>query len=451
MNPRLRLRAWPFAAALALAAGPRVPVARAAEAPAPPAATEIAYYYDTFEHMLARPIARQLDLARWVRRATGHPREAANVDAQDQVRLPSTWWTPRLGFREVSVEQMLAGPGPGTGPAPGPFTVTRAKTQGVTPGFFVRDAAGDAYLFKFDPPGLLEMATGADVVTTYLYWAAGYNVPDNAIVTFGPGDLQVADGATTVDGQGRRRSLDRAALLKLLERVPRTRDGRWRALASRLLAGRPLGPFEYRGRRGDDPEDLVPHELRRELRGLFVLAAWTNHADVRAPNSLDMWITEGGRSFVRHHLIDFGSCLGSGAIAKRAYPTGTEYFFDWGVQARQLATLGLSPFAWEDAADPQLPSIGYFESANFDPASWRPYYPNPAFDERTERDLRWGARVVAGFTDAHLEAAVARGRYSDPRAAAYLVRVLAERRDRIVARWGAPGGAAAAAATGDPR
>lgn len=404
-----------------------------------PAATEIAYYYDYLQHMIARPLTRQLDLGRWVRRAGGRPREAVNVDAADQVRLPSTWWTPRLGFRTVSVEQMLRGPGPGAGPAAGPLTVTRVKTQGVTPGFFVKDAAGASFLFKFDPPGLLEMATGADAVATYLYWAAGYNVPENTIVTFGAEDLDVSADATVVDEFGRKRPMSRADLLRILERVPLTADGRYRGLASRLLAGRPLGPFRYEGRRSDDPEDLVPHQHRRELRGLYVLAAWTNHADVRAPNSLDMWVTEGGRSFVRHYLIDFGSCLGSGAIAKRAYPTGTEYFFDYGVQSRQVATLGLRPFAWENAVDPEMPGIGYIESANFDPRAWRPYYPNPAFDERTGRDLRWGAGIVAAFTDEHIRAAVAQGRYSDPRAAEYLARVLIERRDKLVAQWRSTG------------
>src|SRR5262249_40020612 len=153
----------------------------------------------------------------------------------------------------------------------------------------------------------------------------------------------------------------------------------YRALASRLLAGRPLGPFSYSGRRRDDPEDLVPHELRRELRGLYVLAAWTNHADARGPNSLDMWVTEGGRSFVRHHLIDFGSSRGWGPVHRRAFPTGPEYFVDYGVMPRQVVTLGLLPFAWENAVDPQIPAVGYIESANFDPAHWRPDYPNPAF------------------------------------------------------------------------
>ncbi len=431
--------------------------ARAVEPPVPPAVTtagpataaqpeptEIPYYYEYLEHLVARPIARQLDLARNVRRVAGRPREAANVDAADQVRLPSTWWTPRLGYHAVSVEQMLRGPGPGTGPAPGPLTVTRAKTQGVTPGFFVKDATGQGYLLKFDPPGLDEMATGADVVSSYLYWAAGYNVPENTIVDLTADDLQVAAGATVTDAKGDRRAMDRADLLRILDRVPHGPGGRFRALASRLLAGRPLGPFEYVGRRRDDPEDLVPHEHRRELRGLWTIAAWTNHADVRGPNSLDMWVTEGGRAFVRHHLIDFGSCLGSGAVAKRSYATGGEYFVDYGIMATRVPTLGLVPFRWERAVDPDMPSIGFIDARTFDPGTWRPDYPNPAFDERTVRDIRWGARIVAAFTDAHIRAAVARGRYTDPNAADYLARVLIERRDMIVRRWLGPDAHAAA-------
>jgi hypothetical protein len=422
------------AAACAAVLAAAAPAAHAAE-PAAPRETEISYYWDIFDHSMVRPVTRLLDPALGIRKLTGNPREAANVDERDQVRLPSTWWQPRLGFREVSVAQMLSGPGPGTGPAPGPWSVTRAKTQGVTPGFFVQDSNGDRFILKFDPPAYPEMATGAEVVATHLYWAAGYNVPDNAIVFFRPESLRIADGATYSDPLGRKQPLPREFLDRILDRLPRRPDGTVRAVASRLIAGKPLGPFEYRGRRRDDPEDLIPHELRRELRGLWTLAAWTNHADVRGPNSLDVWVTEGGRSFVRHHLIDFGSCLGSGALAARSYVTGGEYFVDWGIAARSLVTLRLGPFPWEGVADPRIPSLGFIEADAFDPARWRPDYPNPAFDERTERDVRWGARIVGGFTDAHIRAAVERARYSDPRAAEELARVLMARRDKIVARW----------------
>ena len=77
--------------------------------------------------------------------------------------------------------------------------------------------------------------------------------------------------------------------------MPREKDGRYRAVASRFIKGKPLGEWEYRGRRKDDPEDLIPHEHRREVRGLWTINAWTNHTDCSARNTLDMWVTEGGR------------------------------------------------------------------------------------------------------------------------------------------------------------
>jgi hypothetical protein len=163
-------------ALLALALGAALaPGARAADA-TPPKQTEISYYYDLFDQSFVRPMTRMLDPALWIRNATKNHREALNVDEQDAVRLPSTWWQPRVGFRTVDVDQVLRGPGPG-GPRAGTWTVTRAKTQGVTPGFFIKDADGTRFIIKFDPPSCPEMATGADVVSSYLFWAAGYNVP----------------------------------------------------------------------------------------------------------------------------------------------------------------------------------------------------------------------------------------------------------------------------------
>jgi hypothetical protein len=406
------------------------------DAAPPPRATQISYYYDAFDQSAFRPPTRVLDPALWVRKITGTHREAANVDSSDQVRLPSTWWQPRAGFRAVRSEQMIAGPGPGSGPSrAAKWRVTSLKTRGVSFGFRVKDADGQTFQLKFDPPGYPEMATGADVVATYLVWAAGYNVPDNAIVNFTTDDLEIAPQATYQDALGRKQPLTRERLEELIARAPRRPDGSYRAVASRYLAGKPLGEWEYRGRRADDPEDLIPHELRREIRGLWTVAAWIHHDDGSARNTLDMWVTEGGRSFVRHHLIDFSGCLGSASILKHNLRSGHEYMVDFGSAARSLATAGLYRPRWEHGEDPHLPAAGYFETGTFDPDGWRPFLPNPAFDERTERDVRWGARIVAGFSDDLIRAAVDRGRYSDPRVAEYLVRALLERRDQLVRRW----------------
>jgi len=413
--------------------------ARAA-APAPaksraPAEREYSYWYDGLDHSVLRPATRGLDVALLGRKLTGHPRQAANVDENDQVRLPSTWWQPRLGFRSVTTRQMLRGPGPGTGPAPGRWTVSHTKDQGMNPGFQIEDSKGVKFLLKFDPPGWAELSSSCDVIGSYLFWAAGYNVPDNTIAYFRLADLDIDEDATYRDTRGHEQPVTRAYVGGLLARVCPAGGGRCRGSASRYLEGKPIGPFEYKGRRKDDPEDLVPHELRRELRGLWTLCAWVNHTDSRGPNSLDMWVEQPGRSFVRHHLIDFGAILGASASGARAYPSGTEYYLDFGVGGSQLVTLGVFPFAWEPSVDPAIPAVGFVESREFDPARWRPDYPNPAFDERTERDIRWGARIVAAFTDDMIRAAVGAARYSDPRAAEYVTRVLVERRDKLAQRW----------------
>jgi hypothetical protein len=434
-------RAGAFAPSAALAAALLVLVSPKAARPEPtttpgqpPQERHVSYFEDGYTQTI-RPLTRGLDPSILYRRLTGDQREAANVDEHDQVRLPSTWWQPRVGFRPVSVEQMLQGPGPSTGPAAGKWRVVKAKSQGVSEGFQIKDAAGARFAIKFDPIAYSELTTSADVIGAYLYWAAGYNVPNNVIVHFRREDLEIASDAKVDDPHKGKIPMTGAFIDTLLAHVYRDPDGGYRAVASRFIAGKPLGEFEYSGRRKDDPEDLIPHELRRELRGLWTINSWVHHDDCASRNTLDMWVTDGGRSFVRHHLIDFNGILGAASIDKHSYRSGAEYLLDYGVAFKNTVTAGLIPGRWESYVDPRMPSVGYYESKTFDPAGWRPFLPNPAFDERTLRDIRWGAKIVAGFSDELIRAAVHQGKLSDPRAEDYLVRTIIERRDLIVRRW----------------
>jgi hypothetical protein len=424
------------AAAAAPAAPAATPAARTVNDGAkPPKEAEISYFYDLFYNSFARPVTRATDPALAVRKLTRHPREAVNVDADDEVRLPSTWWQPRVGHRLVTPEQLVHGPGAGTGPAPGPITLTKAKNQGATPGFYITDGHGDKFIVKFDPPDRPELASGADVIASVLLWGAGYNVPDDAIFWFRRDDVKLGKKVELTEAHGRKRPMRESDIDALLAKVARMPDGRYRAVASRLLDGKPVGPFRYEGRRGDDPEDLIPHEHRRELRGLWPMAAWLAHGDARAANTLDVWVTDGGRSFVRHHLIDFNGCLGSGSVMEKTLPSGNEYDVDWGVMTHSLATLGLTPFRWEAIRLTGLPCVDPYDVTTFDPEGWRPDYPNPAFDQRTARDIRWGVRIVAGFSDDLIRAAVARAAFSDPRCGETLARILIGRRDKLAQRW----------------
>ena len=53
----------------------------------------------------------------------------------------------------------------------------------------------------------------------------------------------------------------------ILRRAARGDNGRYRAIASRYPDGAPLGHCRYDRTRPDDPNDIVPHEHRRDLRG----------------------------------------------------------------------------------------------------------------------------------------------------------------------------------------
>jgi hypothetical protein len=401
---------------------------------ADPKPRSIPYFYDGFKQSV-RPLTRALDVAGGVRKLSGDRREAANVDDRDDVRLPSTWWTPRVGFRPVSAAEMLASTRSLEPPAAGTWTIVKAKAQGVSPGFQIVDKNGVRWAIKFDPPKLAELTTGADVVTSKLYWAAGYNVPDNVIATFRREDLSIKPGLRYRDPLKGERPVTDAYIDRVLAGVARRADGSWRAVASRFLDGKPLGEIDFEGRRRDDPEDMIPHELRRELRGMWVVNAWLHHDDCSSRNTLDMFVTEDGRSFVRHYFIDFSGTLGAASVTMHSRRSGHEYLLDFGVVVKNLLTLGLARPQWEHAVEPGIEGVGFIDSDTFDPEGWRPFLPNAAFDARTPRDIRWGARIIAGFDDSLIRAAVRQGHYSDPRAEECLVNVLRARRDKIVRRW----------------
>ena len=81
----------------------------------------------------------------------------------------SSWFQNRHGAMRMSAEDLARGPNTSGGPSMDqPWIVMGAKTEGVTPGFRIRDLRGDEYFIKFDPPRNAEMATAAEVISTDL-------------------------------------------------------------------------------------------------------------------------------------------------------------------------------------------------------------------------------------------------------------------------------------------
>jgi hypothetical protein len=219
----------------------------------------------------------------------------------------------------------------------------------------------------------------------------------------------------------------------LLARADREPDGAYRVVASKALPGKPIGRVRFIDTRPDDPNDVVPHQHRRELRGYGVFAAWLNHTDAKAINSLDTLVTENGRSFVRHHLLDFGSSLGSAGIGPADYWEGSEYLLEPGSTVKQMLSFGFAAPKWHTAKFYESPSIGRFPASNgsFDPESWKPRVPNQAFLHARSDDKFWAAQKLVALTTGLLRAAVRAGDFRDPQSEEFLVRALAERRNAI--------------------
>ena len=294
-------------------------------------------------------------------------RPAMNVNAWDEVP-DSSWFVNWIGRRPVSVEELLKG-APGVAPRPGRWEAVRLKTQGYTPGLRFVDSAGEGFVFKFDPDAP-ERNSAADRIGSLLMHAAGYYAPQNSIIYFWPSDIVQAEDALFEDMLGRRRPLTSNDLEAVLSTLTRRDDGTIRALASHYLPGIPKGNFPYSGTRQDDPNDLIPHELRRELRGLRVIASWFNHVDVKEVNNLDVFVSRGDAGHLRHYYIDFGSTMGSGDFMNGPKRVGHEHLFDGSAIGKSLVTLGGWERPWEREED-GLPEVGHFESELFEPRTWK--------------------------------------------------------------------------------
>ena len=365
-----------------------------------------------------------------------HDIRARNVNTIDEVP-DSSWFVNRIGRGTLSTAEIVRGPDRFESVSLDGWKVSGGKSSGLQPGFRMTDPSGHLYQIEFDPPSNPEMATGAEVIGTAFYHAFGYHTVDVYVAELDPAKIEIAPNARIPDPLiGERRRMTRRDVNEVLKRGARLPNGRYRVLVSRFADGAPLGNFRYYGTRPDDPNDIVPHEDRRELRGARVFGAWLNHDDSRGVNSLDMLQTDGDRRYVKHYMFDFGSIMGSGTVFAQRHRAGNEYIVDWAPGWLTLATLGLYTRDWLHIDYPDVPSsVGRFEGQSFDPLNWNPEYPNTAFDNMRPDDAFWAARIVSKFRDADIRAIVEKARYSDPRATEYITATLIERRNKVLRAW----------------
>ena len=380
--------------------------------------------YDTLENSFAWPGDHTPDV------------RAQNVNTVDEVP-DSNWFTNRAGARPITVDELISGPNTGAGPVPGQWSVVAAKNDGVTPGFTVRDSAGAIWFLKFDPPGYPGMATGTEVVVTKLFWALGYHVPENYIATLRLDELILDDTAHITPPSGRARRFKQSDIRALLRKAHRNADGSYRVIASKAIEGRPVGGFRFYGVRSDDPNDVVPHEHRRELRAYGTFAAWLNHVDSKSINTLDTVIEGDGRKTVRHYLLDFGSTIGSAGVYPREPYEGSEYLINGRKTLAGIPSFGFYIKSWRTTPIYRARSVGAFrrDNSSWDPETWKPRYANSAFRAARADDKFWAARRLHAFSDEMLRAVVRVGQFNDPASEEMLANYLIERRNAIVRRY----------------
>jgi hypothetical protein len=360
--------------------------------------------YSGFRDGVLYPVDRALSLDYGV--------EADNANALDEAPDSSWFVDLRRGSdesarpRAISDQEMARGAfGEDPGPV-APFTVVKGKTIGSTPGLVVKDARGRRYMFKLDPPGWLGLNTSTEVVATRLVWAAGWLVPAEQIIAVDPAQLLLAPEAKSKDAWDQEVPFGSEQLEALLARTPREDDGRLRVCASAWLPGRNIGSWAYMGLRKDDPNDRVPHQNRRDVRGFGVMAAWLNDIDTMENNTMDAYVGEDGAGHVVHFQQDVGGSFGQFAAVPAEQWMGEETFFMPGRILSSLFTFGALSRRWDtpqrDAERRRLlaayPQLGYFDDASFDARDWHPVLDNPAFERQTARDRFWGAKRVLAFS-----------------------------------------------------
>jgi hypothetical protein len=389
------------------------------------------YIWDGANYSVFRPLSRY-----WLFET---PKEARDVNAMDEVPS-SSWYVNRLSAREMTPDEIYAGACDDPDDAPKlPWTVVGGKPDGANPGFQAKDATGKRFLVKVDGVDQPERATTADVVGALIFHAAGYWVPCNRVVQIRKEDMTLKEGAEVRRTNGTVEPLTQETIDAIMSKATEVEPGLYRVSLSEFISGRPISPWRYEGLRKDDLNDTIPHEHRRSLRAMRLLAAWIDHVDTRQENTMLAWMqtSEDGRGYTRHYRIDFGEAFGIVAgpdgIPQRLGHAG---YFDLGQMSADFVTLGLQDRPWYDAEHgPAGEVLGYYAADDFDPEAWVPGYPNPAFINATEADHAWMARIMARFTPAHIQALVDRAHIRNRVMADEIVRIMTERRRKTLERY----------------
>jgi hypothetical protein len=230
-------------------------------------------------------------------------RRAENVNTLGEVP-DSSWFTNRIGVQVMSIDELVRGADLTGGPdTSAPITVIGSSLTAVTQGLTIQDSRGDRYYLIFDRKGFPNLATAAGMIGAKFFYAFGYQTLPASLVSVNIDAFELDPAAEVTLLGGKKAPLDQEFIDLYEEKIEPPKDGLYRAVAYQIPDGEMLGPFKFYGTRPDDPNDVFLHENRRELRGLRVFSAWLNHYLCHSLKTRDAFVTEDGRSFVKHYLV----------------------------------------------------------------------------------------------------------------------------------------------------
>jgi hypothetical protein len=329
----------------------------------------------------------------------------------------SSWFVNRNHRRGRTAAELRRGAARTSGPSLlAPWTVRWAARTAAGLRVAIRDEQRQRFVLSFDAPGHPRLATTAELVATLLLHALGYHVPGRHLVLVEGSGLRVTAASRLRRADARERAGDgplrREDLARLLSRLPRLADGSLRAVATREDGSQDLGPFRFWGRRADDPNDYVDHARRRELRGLWPVAALLNLTTISQGVGRDHFLATRPR-YVEHRLVRLRSALGSTAAGlPKPLADGFEPALSLRRMLRQALTFGAMTPRWRRLRRQRQwqlkrwPGLGWLPAEGFEARLFRPHLDNAAFALADARDRFWGGRLVASLTAAQLRAVV---------------------------------------------
>lgn len=313
--------------------------------------------------------------------------EAEDINAMDAV-VESSWFTPS---RPPSLEgYTISLPAAPLLPVEDPEAVKLGLT-------FMDDAAGRRWEIIPDAPERKILSSAAGAISSRLMYALGYHASESHVIYSEDGERRLAIAWASVRG------------------------------TAQSTFGMGIGPTSPSGTRDDDPNDTIPHERRRTLRALALVADWLGLDEIKPRTLRDVYFGEPGRGHVQHQVSDLHDALGAEAFLLGL--RRTEDRPDKNALVA-LGSLGFSPKQLGDPADSPYPSVGLF-TLHVDPAAHDLRVPFGPAQNALIGDIYWIGKRIAAVPDSTIRYAVAAGLVEPPEAATFLRRALSRRRDDV--------------------